>query len=62
MRESTSERGLYPRVATILTEMVNIYKDLAPAGVSIVIHPEMSFCDCDKTTDYAVLIMSAVSF
>ena len=59
MRESTSELGLYPRVATILTELVKIYKDLAPAGVKVVIHPEMSF---DKTTDYAVIVVSAVSF
>lgn len=59
MRESTSELGLYPRVAVILTEMVKVYKDLAPAGVSIVIHPEMS---CDKTTDYAVIVVSVVSF
>ena len=64
MRESSCEQGLYPRAALILVEMIKLYKDLAPAGIKIIVHPMMSFCDTDTcmSTDYVVVVVSAISF
>lgn len=61
LRESTCEQGLYPRVACILLEMVNLYKDLTPVGMNIVVHPLMPFSGTDKST-YAVVVVSVISF
>ena len=59
MRESICEQGLYPRVACILLETINLYRDLAPARSEIMVHPLMT---TDKSTDYAVVVVSVVSF
>ena len=59
IRESSSEMGLYPRVAVILTAMVKAYEDSIPPGLNIMICPAMSFCHTDKSTDYAVIVVSA---
>ena len=62
VREATSEQGLYPRVSIILLEVVRQYCHLFPAGLKVVIHPSLVFMGTDKATDYAVVVMTTVSF
>lgn len=62
MRESSCEQGLYPRIAMILLTVIKVYGDLAPRETKIMVHPVMTFRGTDKTTDYAIVVLSAVSF
>lgn len=62
LREGGCEQALYPRAACILLEMVNLYGDLIPEGMEVKVQPVMTFKGTDKSTDYAVIVVSAVSY
>ena len=57
-----SEVGLYPRVSRIIVEFIELYKILIPDGVEVYLHPALTFVGTDKSTDYAVIVVSIVSY
>lgn len=43
-------------------ETVDLYSDLVPPGIEVKVQPMMTFKGTDKATDYAVIVVSAVSY
>lgn len=62
MRESVCAQGLYPRASIVLVESLKLYEDVLPSGLQFKVHPFMRFMDTDKSVDYAVIVISVVSF
>jgi hypothetical protein len=60
--EENAEVGLYPRASCIIIESLKLYKSQMPSGVKVILYPAWSFAGTDKSTDYAVVIVSVVSY
>ena len=59
VREGGSEMALYPRVAYVLIESIRLYQNMVPSNVEVYLEPSRG---TDKTTDYVIVVVTAVSF